>query len=211
MMLVGKFELLPLTFERLLHWEHHWELREPYGNFKNPTQLLFTQWDEQSTPPNIQFSCAYDHTPSIHSTSATWPALCYCIQGLPFLLLLFSIHPHNQQLKQRTLLLNCIQQLLAIWWGSCAHCNVEFRLVLEVAFDEETSRAEYVRKLRVKWYRQTESLWFENFLVLWANCSFHTQVQAASQHIFKLAVRLLVKIQLGKREACDEALIYSAL
>jgi hypothetical protein len=128
-----------------------------------------------------------------------------------FALLLFPVHPHSQQLKQRTLLLNCIQQLLAIWWGSSAHCNVEFRLVLEVAFDEDTSRAEYVRKLRVKWYRQTESLWFENFLVLWANCSFHTQVQAASQHIFKLAVRLLVKIQLGKREACDEALIYSAL
>jgi hypothetical protein len=162
MMLVVKFELLPLTFERLLHWEHHWELREPYGNFKNPTQMLFTQWDEQSTPPNIQFSCAYDHTPSIHSTSATWPALCYCIQGLPFLLLLFPIHPHNQQLKQRTLLLNCIQQLLAIWWGSSAHCNVEFRLVLEVAFDEEASWAEYVGKLPVKWYIPTD-----RELVIW--------------------------------------------
>ena len=156
------------------------------------------------------FICPRPHTlHSHHLSNMASPLLLHSRSS--FALRLFPIHPHNQQLKQRTLLLNCIQQLLAIWWGSSAHCNVEVRLVLEVAFHEENSRAEYVGKLPVKWYRQTESWWFEIFLVLWANWFFHTQVQAASHHIFKLAVRLLVNTQLGKGEACDKALIHCAV
>ena len=101
------------------------------------------------------FICPQPHTlHSHHLSKMASPLLLHSRSS--FLLRLFPIHPHNQQIKQRTLLLNCIQQLLAIWWGSSAHCNVEFRLVLEVAFHEENSRAEYVGKLPVKWYRQTD-------------------------------------------------------